>query len=442
MTAKIQEYQVGTSIVSLRIGDILSSTSELIVSTDDDNFSMSGGVSRAILIGGGAEIQRDAQAQRAKRELGDMIETTAGSLPYRRVYHVISRFDGKHDPFTLEATKGCISKAVDNVIESLSRSPYSSVAFPAIGTGYGGHSPSDVAAAFASAVGKKLVAIQKPMRVELFIHPSQLSKDLSFLGFFRAFDDSAQWEAQAIRDHAVAMVHGIRTDARWHDEIGGLLRKANPSINPVPIGYGFFDVFSFLLPIPWIRNRLINKVASDLTILCKTKSIKHLSVIAHSFGTFLVAYALLRTPNLKIKRLILCGSVIPNDFKWQELRDQLDVIDPVNFPQVIAINDCGWRDVWPVFAHTITFGYGSSGRYGFESPLVTNRKHNLKHSEFFNTGFVENFWVTAIVDGQIKRNDDIQPRGAWFLHVITRVHLKFVAALGAAVWLAVNTFQR
>ena len=145
MAMKAQEYQVGDSAVVLRIGDILTSKADVVVSSDDDNFTMSGGVSLSLLNAGGAGIKRDAQSQRAKRNLGDMIETTAGTLHFKRIYHVVSRIDGKPKPSESE-TEGFVKNSVDNALEALSRSAYSSIAIPAIGTGYAKHKPAEVAA--------------------------------------------------------------------------------------------------------------------------------------------------------------------------------------------------------------------------------------------------------------------------------------------------------
>ena len=433
MGMKAQEYQVGQSTVLLRIGDILSSQSEVVVSSDDDNFSMSGGVSLALLGAGGPQIKRDAQSQIAKRNLGDMIETTAGSLHFKRIYHVVSRFDGKPKPMEAE-TQAFIQNAVDNSLEALSRSAYSSIALPAIGSGYANHKPAVVAATIAAAIGKKLLSINKKLTVELYIFPGLITGDENYLNFFLVFNDTASWVATPVRDHAVAMIHGIRTDARWHGEVGRVLRAADPSINPVAIGYGFFDVFSFLLPIPGVRRRVVAKVIEELQTLSKDPSTKQISIIAHSFGTYLTAFALLRLPSLKVHRLILCGSVVPLGFKWSKLQERLEVIDAAQHAAKCVINDYGWRDYWPVMAHSVSCGYGSGGRYGFQTTLVEDRGHNTGHSEFFKEDFVKQYWVPALSQGRIVGNPEKPPKSSYLLHALTRIHLKVLIPLGLLAW--------
>ena len=434
MGMKAQEYQVGDSTVVLRIGDILTSRSDVAVSSDDDNFTMADGVSRSLLNAGGTEIKRDAQSQRAKRNLGDMIETTAGTLHFKRIYHVVSRFDGKPKPLESE-TKGFVQNAVDNCLEVLSRSAYSSIAFPAIGTGYANHQPAEVAATIAAALGKKLQSIKKKLTVELYIFPGRIIGDENYLNFFLVFNNTASWIATPVRDHAVAMIHGIRTDARWHGDVGRVLRAADRTINPVAIGYGFFDVFSFLLPIPGVRKKVIAKVAEELLTLSQDKGTKHISIIAHSFGTYLTAFALLRLPTLKIHRLIICGSVVPLSFKWSKLENCLEVIDPGQHGAKRVINDFGWRDYWPVMAHSVSCGYGSSGRYGFQTTPVEDRGHNKGHSEFFKDDFVNQFWVPALSQGTIVVNPETPPKSLYLLHVLTRIHIKALVAIALIAWI-------
>jgi len=433
MSAKLtQEYRIGACTVALRVGDILESDAKVLVSSDDDHFSMNGGVSAAILRAGGNSIKEEAQKQIAERQLGAMIETGAGTLNRQvRIYHVVSRFNGKHERFDLATTTACISAAVDNCIEALDRSAWRSIAFPAIGTGYAGHAPADVALAFAAALGKKLRSAKHALSVELYIHPTLLT---GLFDFFKAFEDKATWQAAPVRDHAVVMIHGIRTDARWQDQVGGVLRAADPRINPVPIGYGFLDVFRFVLPFCLIRRSLIKEVADDLDTLSQTKSTTHLSIIAHSFGTYLTAYALRKATNVRVHRLILCGSVVPRLFPWKKLQSRLEVIDTTNYPNARVINDYGWRDVWPVLAQTITWGYGSSGRFGFKKPLVTDRAHNLSHSDFFTDDFVKKYWVPALVRGETVPNNEKQPISAYWLQVLTVLRVKYLLLAGA-VWL-------
>src|SRR3954447_2647749 len=82
-------YQVGSSTLSLRFGDILTSDAEVLVSSDDYMLSMGGGVSASIAAAAGTALELDV-TKAVPRQLGDVVVTTAGALAARYVFHVIT----------------------------------------------------------------------------------------------------------------------------------------------------------------------------------------------------------------------------------------------------------------------------------------------------------------------------------------------------------------
>jgi hypothetical protein len=61
-------------------------------------------------------------------------------------------------------------------------------------------------------------------------------------------------------------------------------------------------------------------------------------IIAHSFGTYLVARALELNPELKFDRVIFCGSIVRRDYPWSRI---------IAAGQVgRVLNDYGDRDMW------------------------------------------------------------------------------------------------
>src|SRR5205085_2074206 len=111
-----------------------------------------------------------------------------------------------------------------------------------------------------------------------------------------------------------------------------------------------------------------------------------ISVIAHSFGTYGIARVLEEYPDIRLRRLVLCGSIVPRAFRWDKLGSR-QLEQPV-------VNDCGERDVWPLFAQSLSFGYGASGTLGFGSANVIDRFHLFTHSQFFRSDFIKSFWVS------------------------------------------------
>ena len=121
----------------------------------------------------------------------------------------------------------------------------------------------------------------------------------------------------------------------------------------IPIRYGYFDAFRFWFPFR-TRNKPIERVYTQIRVAFqksrKTDPNARLSIIAHSFGTYIIGEILKRGFDLQLHRLILCGSVLPQDFPWEQYQGRFDD-DKV-------INRCGKADVWPVLAQSASWGYG------------------------------------------------------------------------------------
>src|SRR5262245_31492649 len=92
-------------------------------------------------------------------------------------------------------------------------------------------------------------------------------------------------------------------------------------IHVIPIKYGYFDAFRFWFP-SWTRKRPIERVHTQIQVALQVARERDpnakLSIIAHSFGTYIVGEILKRDFTLKLHGLILCGSVLPQDFPWHQ----------------------------------------------------------------------------------------------------------------------------
>lgn len=138
MTKTSQSYTIGNSTVTLRIGDIIDSQAKVIVSSDDDHLTMAGGVSKAIYEAGGDTIRQDAQKQAGRHDIGDVVITSAGNLHCDHVFHGISRrVQERPTSKTVDEAKATIGQIVRKSIALLVDMGLTSIAFPAIGTGFG-----------------------------------------------------------------------------------------------------------------------------------------------------------------------------------------------------------------------------------------------------------------------------------------------------------------
>lgn len=191
------------------------------------------------------------------------------------------------------------------------------------------------------------------------------------------------------RPTLVLLIHGIRTRAMWQNRIAHHLKLAGAIVSP--IGYEYFNVFEFLSPLG-TRARAIERVRWRMEKAIDAHPDHELIIVAHSFGTFCVSQILRQHPSIKPARIIFCGSVVDAEFKWDQLPQR---------PRVL--NECGTKDIWPCLARSTTWGYGSSGTFGFKTPDIEDRFHAIGHSNYFEEGFAEKYWVPYVARGEVVR---------------------------------------
>jgi hypothetical protein len=121
--------------------------------------------------------------------------------------------------------------------------------------------------------------------------------------------------------------------------------------------------------------------------------------------------------DIRWNRIVFCGSVCPNDYPFHNYYQRF--VRPL-------LNEIGTKDIWPAFAESVTWGYGSVGAYGFQSPAVTDRWHQgLAHSDFLTADFCQKFWVPFLTKGEVIAGDApaLLPR---FARILTRLPLKWI----------------
>ncbi|MDA8019457.1 MAG: hypothetical protein MPN21_18600 [Thermoanaerobaculia bacterium] len=166
--------------------------------------------------------------------------------------------------------------------------------------------------------------------------------------------------------------------------------------------------------------------------------VDRVSVIAHSFGTFLIARTLQENPDIRIHRLILCGGIVPDDFGWEGVTAQLNTD---RSGMVHVVNDCGLKDLLPVLAKSCSSAYGSSGHFGFGHPRVHDRFFPWGHGGFFLRRRIRKYWLPYLKEGRIEKGLSDQPTTPWWVSILTVLKLKFLVPLGLAASLFLIFFS-
>jgi O-acetyl-ADP-ribose deacetylase (regulator of RNase III)/pimeloyl-ACP methyl ester carboxylesterase len=433
-----QTYNIGKSTLNVKFGDLGTARTEVIVTSDDQQLSMGGGTSKAIRNAAGESVY-EASRGLIPVPLGGVVPTTAGNLAAEGVRHI---FHAATIPSASERSvknpESIVREATTQAIKMLEAHQLKSIAFPALGTGFAGFDARDSGIAMAEVIHNLLTVSQKELHVEIWIWMDK-KREMQALTFLSEITERAHLAPNAVRSHAVVLIHGIRTAAGWRERIGNEIEDADPYLTPIPVGYEFFDVLRFLIPItPW-RRKAAETVWMKMKSLYTNPNIEHVSVIAHSFGTWIVGYLLTEKADARFHRIIFCGAVLDSQFDWEKVKDKTDQPNFRTAPNARVVNDCGTRDIWPIFAKFATWGYGVSGRWGFQSALVKDRFHKINHGGFFEEGFAGKNWVPALIGTTLTRGIDRGIEPPWWIMVLTILKLPYliiasVLIAGVLIW--------
>jgi hypothetical protein len=247
----------------------------------------------------------------------------------------------------------------------------------------------------------------------------------------------------------VFSLHGIRTRAEWQRSFADLANRRGIVPRLHRWNFGYFSVLRLLLPqqraakVDWFRETYRTET-SDKDVYEALEG-EYPSIIAHSFGTYILGNALLRYDYLRFDKVLLCGSILPRNFPWHELIDR---------GQVGAVrNEYGARDFWSRRAKWFVRGTGGSGIQGFQCvhERVLQEKFNYSHSEYFEQGHMEAKWLPFLfkhlpplrqVQKSIEPVRENWPIGLYGLYVALTLFFLSVFWKGYVPWDAAGVTQQ
>ncbi len=155
---------------------------------------------------------------------------------------------------------------------------------------------------------------------------------------------------------------------------------------PVPLDYGYF--LAFQLGRKGSREKKVNWLRDELTRECERRHCDRPSIIAHSFGSYLVAKALEKYQEIRCDRIILCGAIVDRQFGW----NQLAASEQVN----AVLNQYSGNDLWARVAPWAVSDGGQSGLHGFSEVgqcLTQQKRLEFHHSDYFYDLNYRNNWI-------------------------------------------------
>jgi hypothetical protein len=204
-------------------------------------------------------------------------------------------------------------------------------------------------------------------------------------------------------------MHGIMTRAEWQRAFTQVAANAGWRVRLNEWNFGRYSLAQFLWPfskggkLRWFSQTYSREVNDRRLGLDDDTRLP--SIVAHSFGTYIVGYSMLRWSFLRFDKIILCGSILPVDFPWDLL---------IQRGQVRAIrNEIGAKDIWVRIVRYMVSHTGRSGADGFsrKHPRLEQPRFDFyEHSEFFSEGHMEEYWLPFLerVDSVLPVVDDVK----------------------------------
>jgi O-acetyl-ADP-ribose deacetylase (regulator of RNase III) len=180
-------YRIADSQLIIDFGSVLDVPAEAVVSSDDYLLSMGGGVSAAIRMAAGNALVLDA-AKAVPRDAGDVVVTTAGALPARYVFHVVTIGPGYWEgPGGASGVADLVRRATRTCLELMQPLGVKSIAFPALGTGTAGYPIEASAAAMAEVINDVLRQSGWRFDVSIMLMSRTLASPMQYVAFYEEF---------------------------------------------------------------------------------------------------------------------------------------------------------------------------------------------------------------------------------------------------------------
>ncbi|WP_417672244.1 esterase/lipase family protein [Roseibium sp.] len=237
----------------------------------------------------------------------------------------------------------------------------------------------------------------------------------------------------AVREHDEALRHAL--EACESAAEGRSLVTRTPS-------YGYFPILPFVLP--WYRRQKVEWLMDQYVEARTSYPQAEFHYIGHSNGTYLCARALQDYPAASFKRIMFAGSVVRNDYDWEQLVNAGRVEKILNlratFDWVVAIFPNGLR--W----FRGFFDLGGAGHSGFETSLDGSILYQLDEkgvSKFVrgahSAGKRESLWdeiCDFIVSGKqpLASDGDFAVGQPWYSRLAGWIAPVFLLLVGALVF--------
>jgi pimeloyl-ACP methyl ester carboxylesterase len=193
------------------------------------------------------------------------------------------------------------------------------------------------------------------------------------------------------RGKALVTIHGLRTHAEWNAEIT-LIASANGWL-VAPFHYGF--VQPTVLARSKERGRIVDQFRDFLADLRLMFGVEVISVVAHSFGTYIACKYLLgfEHPPTTVDTLILTGAIVDENLDLERFANKAALI----------VNEVAPNDEWVELAKFANFRrdelFGDAGTKGFRQQtarLAQTTSDIFSHTNVIKRDIVSQRWMPLL----------------------------------------------
>lgn len=202
-------------------------------------------------------------------------------------------------------------------------------------------------------------------------------------------------------EHVIVAVHGIRDIGAWQNSVSRNLVVEGTVVEMLQ--YQLYPAIRFLWP--WdCSGKPVKRVLKRMRALKNQYPNARMSVIAHSFGTYVTLKAIEADPDLEFWKIVFCGSVANEQFEWSDIKRRIG--DGDRATKDFVLNDCGTGDIFPILGATFGWHYGMAGATGFSEGFIVNRFHKAidgtkgGHGLYFSPEFVRQHWRPFLIEDQ------------------------------------------
>ncbi|KAH1185080.1 protein mono-ADP-ribosyltransferase PARP14-like [Mauremys mutica] len=157
----VHEMQLGSITFQVATGDITKENTDVIVNISNSSFNAKSGVFKAVMEAAGPQVELQC-ATLALQPHSGFITTQGGKLMCGKIIHLVHQKD--------------VKAQVSKVLQECELRKYTSVAFPAIGTGQAGQNPAQVAEDMIDAIVDfaSTKAVQHVKKIKIVIFQPQM----------------------------------------------------------------------------------------------------------------------------------------------------------------------------------------------------------------------------------------------------------------------------